>query len=69
MERTRVSSTNIASIGYDLAKSTLEVEFRDGAIYQYYGVSAAIHHDFMGAPSKGSFLDQHIKSKFRYRRV
>lgn len=36
MERQYVSSSNIASIGYDPDNQVLEIEFLSGAVYQYY---------------------------------
>ena len=36
MERQYVSSSNIASIGYDPDNLVLEIEFLSGAVYQYY---------------------------------
>ena len=38
MERTPVSSSNIAAIGYDPDSGVLEVEFTNGAVYSYSGV-------------------------------
>ena len=38
MERQYVSSSNIASIGYDPDNQVLEIEFLSGAVYQYYDV-------------------------------
>ncbi len=35
MERQRVSSTNVQSIGYDPSTGTLEVEFHSGELYEY----------------------------------
>ncbi len=43
MERYSVASSNIASIGYDEPSQTLEVEFLNGSIYQYYNVPMNIH--------------------------
>ena len=54
MERTRVSSSNIRSIGYDVQDETLEVEFGNGGIYQYFGVSQQLYERFMAASSKGT---------------
>jgi hypothetical protein len=70
MNRTHVSSSNIASIGYDLQRSTLEVEFLDGSIYQYFGVPATLYQGLMSAASHGSYLDAYIKKGgFSYQRV
>lgn len=60
MERTAVVSSNILSVGYDPATSTLEVEFQSG-VYQYYNVPTEIFAGLMQSPSKGSFFDQYIK--------
>jgi len=38
MDRTRVRSSHISSIGYDAASTTLEVQFKDGGLYQYRNV-------------------------------
>ena len=65
MDRTRVSSKNIRSIGYDEGSQTLEVEFTSGGIYDYAGVPKKLYQHFMAAPSKGSFFDSSIKDKYR----
>ncbi len=70
MDRTTVSSSNIASIGYDVASATLEVEFNSGAVYQYFDVPESIYQDFLTADSKGSFLNVNIKVPgYRYARL
>jgi hypothetical protein len=38
MNRDPIASTSIVSAGYDEATQTLEVEFLNGTIYQYYNV-------------------------------
>ena len=38
MKREHVESSNIESIGYDVKTQTLEIEFLNGAIYQYFDV-------------------------------
>ena len=69
MERDYVTSTNIVSVGYDEQNEILEVEFRDGAVYQYYNVNKQLYDQFMAAPSKGQFLAYQIKNSFPYSRV
>ncbi len=61
MERISVSSNNVASIGYDPSNSTLEVEFLNGNLYEYYNIPESVYQDFLDAPSKGTFLNQVIK--------
>ncbi len=69
MLRVPVVSSNLRSVGYDSATLVLEVEFRSGAIYQYYGVSEHVHRGLMSAGSKGGYLADHVKGVYRYRRV
>lgn len=69
MDRDLISSSNIVSAGYDEANEILEVEFSDGAVYQYYNVSKAVYDQFLIAPSKGQFLAYQIKNVFPYSRV
>ena len=69
MERYNVASSNVKAIGYDEHTQTLEVEFLDGRVYQYYGVPEHTHSQFMGASSKGQFFHIYIKNRYPYSRV
>lgn len=69
MNRTPVSSSNVASVGYDEETQTLEVEFRNGSVYQYAGFSEGAYKAFMSASSKGRYLHKRIKGKYAYRKV
>lgn len=69
MQRQPVTSSNIVSIGYDVASATLEIEFDKGSAYQYTGVPAEVHRQLMSAPSHGIYFNAHIKNSFPTRRV
>ncbi len=69
MNRTPVSSSNVASVGYDQSTLTLEVEFNDGSVYQYFDVSDTVNQELMCAGSIGKFLHANIKNKYRYTKV
>ena len=69
MERYTVASSNIASIGYDAAAETLEIEFLSGSIYQYYNLPENMYDQLMKEPSKGKFLNVYIKNAYPYSRV
>ena len=62
MDRETVQSSNIASVGYDLSSSTLEIEFESGGIYQYSGVPQDVYKGLMSAESKGKYFHQNIKN-------
>jgi hypothetical protein len=69
MKRQRVVSSNVASIGYDEVSQTLEVEFLNGGVYQYFDVPKRIYQDFMSAESHGQYLAKNIKGYYRYSKV
>lgn len=69
MERKRISAGNIRSVGYDARNRMLEVEFSDGGIYQYSGVSEEVHRRFMNSPSPGSYFRDNIEESFTARRL
>ena len=69
MNRTPVVSSNVASVGYDEDSLTLEIEFKNGTIYQYFDVSKNIYDGLIGADSVGGYLASHIKGKYRYSKV
>ena len=61
MERERVSSSNLASVGYDQGSMTLEVEFNHGGVYQYSSVPEHVYDGLMNASSHGQYFDAHVK--------
>ena len=70
MERQYVSSSNIASIGFDPDNMILEVEFLNGTVYQYYDVPQSIYDGLMAADSHGKYFAAYIKKGgFRYAQV
>lgn len=69
MERKRINASTIRSVGYDAGQQLLEVEFSNGSIVQYKGISPEVHRRFMNAPSPGSFFQDQIEENFSGRRV
>lgn len=69
MNRGYVASLNLKSVGYDEPSETLEVEFLNGGIYQYFNVPLNLYQNLMQAASKGQFLHYYIKNAFPYSRV
>ena len=69
MEKYIVASSNIASLGYDPDTETLEVEFLNGSIYQYFNVPQNIFDQLYQASSKGRFLNTYIKNAYPFSRI
>lgn len=66
MERAPVISSNIAAIGYDEDTQTLEIEFTNGAVYQYSNVPSSEYQGIMGADSKGKYFHSNIKNRYSF---
>ena len=70
MNRTPVSSSNLASVGYDASQQILEIEFLTGSVYQYFNVPQAIYEGLMAADSHGRYFDANIKKAgYSYKRI
>ena len=69
MERKKVSSSQVRSIGYDAGSQMLEVELTDGSIWQYTGVPTEVHRRFVAAPSIVSYYRDNIEEEYSRRRV
>ncbi len=69
IERVRVNSTNLLSVGYDAETRTLEIEFHTHEIYRYFNVPSIVVRQLMDAPSLGEFFNFHIKDVYRWRRM
>lgn len=69
MNRIRVSSRIIASVGYSHAAGIVEVEFHDGAIYQYYDVPQSVYMGLLDADPHEDYLNLNIKDIYPDRKV
>jgi len=61
MEMISVSSSNLAAVGYNYETATLRIQFLNGGIYDYYGVSSDVYEGLLEAGSKGQYFDRFIK--------
>jgi hypothetical protein len=63
-----LDSSLLAAMTYS-DRATLDVVFRNGAVYRYFAVSARIVEGLRTAPSPGAFFHRHIRNRFRYHRL
>jgi hypothetical protein len=66
MNRVAVTSSALASVGYDIDTLTLEVELSSGQVYQYFGVTEAVYLELMSSASKGQYYNQQIRNAYQY---
>lgn len=70
MERIRVKSSSLRSIGYDEPAQILEIEFQQGGTYQYFGVSKKIYDNLIKSVlSHGEYYDRFIKNRYRRKKM
>jgi len=69
MERKRVNSSRIRGVGYDPKSQLLEIEFTDGKLVQYRGVSPEVHRQLMAAPSPTSFFEDKVDESYSSNRI
>ena len=70
MNRESVTSSNLSSVGYDPQAQTLEIEFNNGGLYQYFDVPNSIYTGLMSADSHGKYFDVYIKKAgYRFKKI
>lgn len=62
-------SSVVAAMNYDEASSTLRITFVSGMIYDYKNVPEQVYLDMKASGSKGVFLNQKIKGKYRFKKI
>jgi hypothetical protein len=69
MQRQKVESSSISEIGYDEQFATLEIEFIDGKVYQYFDVPKAVHDELLRSESIGKYFTTNVRGEYRFARV
>lgn len=70
MDRTPVVSSNIRSVGYEPLSKTLEVEFTNGTVYQYFHVPPGIIEAMTAeGASAGRVFASQVKERFKFNRT
>ncbi len=69
MKRRPVDSSIITSVGYDRATAVLEIEFSSGDVYEYFLVPHSVYDSLLRADSKGRFFGDHLRTRYRFRKL
>lgn len=69
MERQKVESSNLASVGFDAKNEILEVEFKHGGVYQYFDVPENVFEELMNADSHGKYFSANIRNDYEYQKM
>src|SRR5258706_11750280 len=63
------ASSSIIAPAYDSERRVLRLQYSGGGTYDYYLVPADVFQRFLDAPSKGQFVNWHIKPYYPYIRL
>ena len=63
-DRRGAPSSVLAGITYDPRHAILLLEFRDGAVYQYFQVPRQTYGDLLKADSQGAYFNRHVRRAF-----
>ena len=66
--RIRLISSRLAAMQYS-PQATLDLEFRNGAVYRYFTVPQAVVDALCAADSQGAYFNRYIKDRFPYQRL
>jgi len=69
MPRVDLNSTLLHAVTYQDQCAVLELEFRSGAVYRYFGISPQTFEELLRAESKGGYFNSHIRNRFAYAKV
>ena len=64
MQHVLVDSTTLASAGHDAKSAVLELQFRNGVVYQYFSVPLGVYQSLLWAPSKGAYFHHNIRGRY-----
>jgi hypothetical protein len=65
-EQLRIHDSSLLTlIGYDAQRACLRVEMRNGSAYLYMGVPDGVYCGLVGARSRGSYYNKHIRNRYR----
>ena len=62
-------SSVVAKMIYDDETETLRVIYVSGMVYDYKKVPLEVYEAMKASGSKGTFLNQHIKTKYEFQKI
>ena len=70
MQRVPIRAIDLVSIGYSVDESLLEVEFKDGSIYEIYDISIELYEFMMNEGNfRYEYFKEHIMKEYLCRQI
>lgn len=64
-----LKSSKLRAAGYDDRARIMEIEFANGDIFEYKGVSPETYRQLMASPSPNSFFEDKVEEAFSGKRI
>ena len=64
-----LDSSSLAAAGYDAGQHQLDIAFRHGGLYRYFGVPRRTYRALLQAESKGLFFTGRIRGHYRFEKL
>ena len=64
-----LKSNKLRAAGYDDRARIMEIEFANGDIFEYKGVSPETYRQLMASPSPNSFFEDKVEEAFSGKRI
>jgi hypothetical protein len=61
-----ITSSDIASVGYDDVTNTLDIEFHATGVYRYYSVPSGVARELITTKRPGMYFLQNIKCRYAW---
>ena len=65
MEMVSVRSSAISAVGYNSDSGQMRIRFKGGGTYTFCRVPASVYAGLLGASSKGTYYDRHIRDRYQ----
>ena len=69
MEHNSLTPIEIATVGYNEEYETVEIKFKNGAVYEYYDFPPEVVDNFVNAESLNEFFEAEIRRYYPFSRV
>jgi len=69
MDWQTVTSSTIERVAYDERSMTMNIEFKNGSVYQYFDVPSTVFSELANSGSPGQYLAQNVKRSYRFARA
>ena len=66
MDCVELDSRTLAAAAHDRQRHLLQLHFRDGSVYHYFGVTGQTYQELLTADSKGVYFNRCIRGRYPY---